>query len=238
MKMTLFTPKMQYEGFVDFSENKMLIQTSDNIRAKYGVIAPENGSPVIVTDIVQDSKIYTDYVRFSNFYWVDGNQVFTPSVKSDFHIDFGLVLDNIDNMSSYELWKFFIDHKAVSAKAVDRMLVCPECSGIPTVRPGCPECGHSFIKPDQLVHHYKCGNVDFLRNFEINREKGSLTCGKCHESELMINCDYDVSVGLHRCMSCGWTGDGPKMIGNCLSCHTVFRMTEAKEIIINEYTVL
>lgn len=104
---------------------------------------------------------------------------------------------------------------------------CPECGGLPTFRTGCPNCGSSRIKPDLLVHHYACGNVDFLHNFLIDRQRGSLTCPKCHKDQLIVNCDYDVSHGLQRCHDCGWTGNAAKVIGDCIKCKTTFLLDEA-----------
>lgn len=117
----------------------------------------------------------------------------------------------------------------------DRVLVCPSCNGIPTVRPGCASCGSSNIKPDLLVHHYACGRVDFLHTYTIDRASGSLTCPKCHKEKLLINCDYDVSHGLQRCYDCGWTGNAAKLVGQCLACETRFLIDEAKSIEIVNY---
>lgn len=119
----------------------------------------------------------------------------------------------------------------------DRFLTCPECGSLPTCRPGCPECGSSNIHPDLLVHHYACGNVDFLRTYIIDKERGSLTCPKCHKSDNIVNCDYDVSHGLRRCSDCGWSGSAVKMIGECINCETRFLMDEAVMVESQNYQI-
>lgn len=119
----------------------------------------------------------------------------------------------------------------------DKFLACPACGGLPTFRPGCANCGSSRVVPDLLVHHYKCGNVDFLRNYVIDKVRGSLTCPKCHEAELIVNCDYDVSHGLRRCSDCGWTGNAIKMVGECINCDTRFLMDEASLLEPQHYRI-
>lgn len=126
---------------------------------------------------------------------------------------------------------------SVPYQMTDKFLACPSCGGIPTFRPGCPDCGSSNITHDLLVHHYACGNVDFLRNFVIDRENGSLTCPKCHKDKLIINCDYDVSHGLRRCGDCGWTGNFAKMVGACINCRTRFLMDEASMMEPQQYRI-
>lgn len=190
----------------------------------YGVFVPNScskGKAILLKEEKNGIIFYrnwTDLLKAGSF---------IPFIDENYKLETGL---------SMEVWNLFVKHGVVQEKIVGRMLLCPESLGLPTVYPGCPECGDPFTKPDQLVHHYKCGNVDFLHNFIINRERGSLTCMKCHEAELIINADYDVSVGLHRCQSCGWTGDGPKMIGKCMATGTMFRMTEAYDFTVKEYT--
>jgi hypothetical protein len=116
----------------------------------------------------------------------------------------------------------------ISINIRDSFLACPSCGGLPTIRPGCPNCGSSNTHPDILVHHYKCGNVDFLQTYVIDSEKGTLTCPKCHQAGLIVNCDYDVSHGLQRCGDCAWTGNAAKLLGDCISCNIRFLIDEAK----------
>lgn len=119
----------------------------------------------------------------------------------------------------------------------DRLLVCPECGNLPVVKPGCGSCGSHRINPDILVHHYACGNVDFINQYVIDQDNGSLTCPKCHKTGLIVNCDYDVTHGLQRCDDCGWTGNVAKMIGTCMKCQTSFLMDEAKSVGVKRYTI-
>lgn len=124
-----------------------------------------------------------------------------------------------------------------TAETIDKVLLCPACSSIPLVRPGCASCGGFNVKPDILVHHYACGCVDHLNQFIIDRETGSLTCQKCHKSGLIINCDYDVSHGIQRCIDCGWTGNTPRLVGTCHQCDTMFLISEARNSDVLRYTI-
>lgn len=148
--------------------------------------------------------------------------------------DHQVVYDVFDiNKDVYEL----LYREGMAGKEVfDRMLVCPECESIPSIRPGCPSCGSRSVRPDLLVHHYACGNVDHLHRYTIAKDNGSLTCHKCHKGGLLVNCDYDVSDGLTRCVECGWSGNTTKLVGTCHKCNTSFLIDEAKDIEVMRYT--
>jgi hypothetical protein len=119
-------------------------------------------------------------------------------------------------------------------KLLDQVLVCPECSGLPSVRPGCPECGSSWVYADELAHHFACGHVDHMRNF---LQGDTVVCQKCKQSALTINIDYDVTAGLMTCSDCHWTGNQASLIAECLACDIRFLVAEAKTLQLWEYSI-
>jgi hypothetical protein len=136
------------------------------------------------------------------------------------------------------LWELYVDNNIATRELIDRVLLCPKCQAIPTVRPGCPSCGSFNIAADILVHHYACGNVNFLNTFVIDKDQGSITCPKCHKHNLLVNCDYDVTHGLQRCGDCGNTSNSLKMIGKCLVCETQFLTDQAYEMNLYKYSFI
>src|SRR5262249_52279440 len=44
----------------------------------------------------------------------------------------------------------------------DRVLLCPRCHGLPTFRPGCPNCGGVHVASDQFIHHFTCAHVGLV----------------------------------------------------------------------------
>lgn len=143
-----------------------------------------------------------------------------------------------DIYANQGFYDILVSEGMAEEEVVNRLLVCPKCNAIPSLRLGCGNCGSIKVETDLLIHHYACGMVDFKKNFIINEENGTLTCHKCNKPRLVINIDYDVSHGLNRCLDCSWTGNSKKLIGECLSCQTNFLIDEAKEIEIKRYKFL
>jgi hypothetical protein len=207
----------------------MTMETTSPISFSYGVLLPSNST--VPVPVRQKTSKFKDGVTSVQCHRLSDQvgQVYNAFIEC--------------NEYQYRIHKqtldLFVKYGAATSKVVDKIMVCPECESIAfTIRPGCPSCGSHATRPDQLVHHYACGNVDLLETFTINRQQGSIACGKCHKDGLIINVDYDVSAGLQRCMDCGWTGNNSKLIGRCLCCDTSFLVTEAKEINLMEYTML
>lgn len=224
----LITLKGEWEGTCEIKEHEytvsLEIEKIDDFDC--GILILSNSTvpiPVMTgTHIKQGNLIEVTCWKFNDYQ----GKVYSPFVDEGFY----------QHRIEEEYLKLFVKHKAATKKLIDKVLTCPECESVSfTIRPGCPSCGSHATRPDQLVHHYACGNVDLLETFTINRKKGSIACGKCHKEDLIINVDYDVSSGLQRCMSCGWTGNNDKLIGRCLLCDTNFLVSEAKEIDLFEY---
>lgn len=228
----LVTLKGEWTGNCEIKEDgySIEIETPSPIEFSYGVLFLSNTTlpvPVMVGSSITNDD--TSMVRCHRFIDPIGCAVYTPYIEGHRY------QYRIDQPSL----SMFVDCGVATAKIIDKVLLCPECECVAfTIRPGCPSCGSHETRPDQLVHHYACGNVDLLETFTINRQQGSIACGKCHKEGLIINVDYDVSAGLQRCMACGWTGNGNKLIGRCQDCDTSFLISEAKEIELKEYTML
>lgn len=227
----LITLKGEWDGFCRIKEHQYTVSLETNTfdDFDYGVLILGNSTvPILVmsgTQVKQDRYIEVTCWSFND----NQGKVYTPFVDEGFY----------QHRIEEDYLKMFVKHKAATKKLIDKVLTCPECEAVSfTIRPGCPACGSHATRPDQLVHHYACGNVDLLETFTINRIQGSIACGKCHKDNLIINVDYDVSAGLHRCMHCGWTGNNVKLIGRCLGCETNFLVAEAKDIDLIEYTIL
>jgi hypothetical protein len=227
----LVTLKGEWTGDCEIKGDSFLlsIDSPSPIPFKYGVLILSNSSvpiPVMAKQpTFSENKVSVTCWRVTD---PNGN-VYKPSFFSG----------ELHYRLHRQVLEMFAKHGAAEAKVIDTILVCPECEGTAyTIRPGCPSCGSHSIRPDQLIHHYACGNVDLMEKFTINRERGSISCGKCGKDRLIINVDYDVSVGLQRCMECGWTGNGAKLIGRCSCCDISFLITEAKEAQLIEYTML
>ena len=109
---------------------------------------------------------------------------------------------------------------------MDRVLLCAECSSIPSWRHGCHVCGSGRIHRDRLVHHFACAHVERASEFET---AGGLRCPKCRTSKLIVGADFEYIEGPVECFDCGAKGGQPTLSAMCHRCHRRFGMDEAEE---------
>lgn len=222
MSVTIKTPSKDYLAFdVYRNDYGVMIYSldSDDGYIGYAILVSEDGEKTLV------------HCTFSNGTGVYQTVEFAPTGDpniSDMRVHYDIGQD---------IYDLLVREGLADEEVIDRMLVCPECEGIPAIRSGCGKCGSFRIKPDILVHHYACGNVNYLNQFVIDQVNGSLTCSKCHKAGLIVNCDYDVTHGMQRCVDCGWIGNAARLIGSCHLCDTSFLVSEAKEKTIKSYTM-
>ncbi len=107
---------------------------------------------------------------------------------------------------------------------LDRVEVCPNCSGLPTFRPGCQHCGSPRTTLDRLIHHFACGYVGFVSEFE---DAGRIICPKCRTKDLVVGADFEYIDGAHRCFDCAQHFEKPERIGHCLGCDFRFPAQQA-----------
>jgi hypothetical protein len=109
---------------------------------------------------------------------------------------------------------------------LDRVQLCPKCRGLPTFRRACPSCGSASTTNDQLIHHFACAHVGFVRDFEAD---GGLVCPKCRTRSLVIGSDYEYMTGPYRCLDCQWGDMELEQVAHCLRCAFRFPGHQAYE---------
>lgn len=105
--------------------------------------------------------------------------------------------------------------RSVTRIALDRIIVCPECEGIPTFRPGCGACGSAWTEQEVLIHHYACAHVGPESEF---RQASGFVCPKCRLTDLVAGSDFEQTQGCQRCTDCNAIFTEPRMIAHCLCC--------------------
>ena len=123
---------------------------------------------------------------------------------------------------------------AANSEVLDRVLVCPRCQSIPTLRYGCSLCLSSNVNSSRMVHHFACAHVDFLERFETPE---GLVCEKCRTKNMHVGSDYEYLNGPENCEDCGKSNLEKIQIGHCLSCEHRFPMETAKLLEIVGYRV-
>lgn len=124
----------------------------------------------------------------------------------------------------FELLDALADLGVLAREHLDRLLVCPDCFSLTTFRVGCPQCGSAKTAADRLIHHFACGYVGFVKEFETSE---GLACPKCRSRHLVIGADYEYTGGAQRCNDCDWVGSQLKLVGHCMKCNARFPGREA-----------
>lgn len=142
-----------------------------------------------------------------------------PSFDGD-QLSFGLP-------HSAELYDNWVAAGVMEKRLLDRILVCPKCCGIPTIRNACRKCGSGRVSNDRLMHHFRCAHVGFVRDF--TEPSGDLTCPKCRQQTLVVGADFEYLVGESYCGTCGWRDSETELYGHCLKCNWRFELNKARE---------
>jgi hypothetical protein len=148
---------------------------------------------------------------------------------------------------SQELMAFILPHGpaiydnwsnagVVKKSLIDRVLVCPKCTVLPTFRHACRKCRSGRVTNDRLVHHFPCAYVGLVEEFEDHAADG-LVCPKCRVRDLIIGSDYEYLTGEYRCQSCAWRDSDAEIVGHCLQCSNRFDIQQARELELYLYDV-
>ena len=137
----------------------------------------------------------------------------------------------------YDNWT---DAGVIEKSLVDRVLVCPRCTILPTFRNACRKCRSGRVTNDRLIHHFTCAYVGFVDEFESHGKGGGgggLVCPKCRVRDLIVGSDYEYLIGQYRCQSCGWRDSDAEVVGHCLKCDNRFDIQQARELELYRYDV-
>lgn len=116
--------------------------------------------------------------------------------------------------------------------SLDKMIVCPECEAVPTVRPGCEACGSAWLEEEVLLHHYACAHVGLESEFVT---PSGLVCPKCRLRDLVPGANFERTIGCLRCSDCAAVSAAPKLICHCLNCQERFPISEGKTKSVEGY---
>lgn len=99
----------------------------------------------------------------------------------------------------------------------DRVHRCGECgSHLLNIREICVECASSNLENLPVLHHFRCGYVAPIGEFE-SRGRGR-DCPKCGHAMRNLGTDHEIVGEQVRCRSCGVTFDEPLVEAVCFRC--------------------
>ena len=123
---------------------------------------------------------------------------------------------------------------AIEPVTLDRVMVCPRCQSLPTIRNGCCDCLSGNLQATRMIHHFPCAHVDFVENFET---ADGLACQKCRTRQLVVGSDYEYLHGPYVCQDCNRSQLAPGQVGHCLNCEHRFPWESATEMEVTGYHV-
>ncbi|HYH22007.1 MAG TPA: hypothetical protein VD995_25660 [Azospirillum sp.] len=99
----------------------------------------------------------------------------------------------------------------------DRVHRCPGCGSYQlNMREVCVECRSANIESLPVMHHFRCGYVAPIGDFE-SQGKGR-ECPKCGHTMRNLGTDHEIVGELVRCRSCSITFDEPAVEASCFRC--------------------
>jgi hypothetical protein len=120
----------------------------------------------------------------------------------------------------------WVDLGVLRPRLLDRIMVCPRCVGLPTMRSACDRCGSIESQSERLLHHFACAYVGSAREFD---QDGELVCPKCLMRYLVAGTDFEFLDGPFECRECGASESELAVCCQCLHCDHRFPLTEALE---------
>lgn len=100
----------------------------------------------------------------------------------------------------------------------DRVSLCPKCASHHlNVREICPSCRRARLANEGLLHHFRCGYVGILSEFEIGSDSGRV-CPKCNREMHHLGTEYDRLGKAFVCGECGVITENPPVEAVCLAC--------------------
>lgn len=111
-------------------------------------------------------------------------------------------------------------------RLLDRIMVCPRCVGLPTVRSACEHCGCVEFNSERLMHHFACACVGSIDEFD---QHGELVCPKCRMRHLVAGTDFEYLDGPYQCQQCSASESDLALSCQCMQCDHRFPLTDAME---------
>lgn len=183
------------------------------------------------------------FIRLTRYLISRKKTVMEP--KLDVSASTGYVIPIFDlfyRLGHYKLSEYFVFMQSMTekglfrtAKFVNRVYLCPKClhSHLLYLQT-CPKCGQSAIQAEEVIHHFRCGNVSPEHTYNFG---GQLRCPKCHKILQHVGMDYDRPAIIHTCSTCGNTFIEPQTKTLCTCCHELHDADELISQDINIYEI-
>jgi diguanylate cyclase (GGDEF)-like protein len=98
----------------------------------------------------------------------------------------------------------------------DKIHICPSCDKYNiNFREVCPECGSPDIEVQEMIHHFACGHVGPVSQFQHGLR---FICPKCRAELRHIGLDYEKPTETYLCRINGHIFSEPEVEAVCVAC--------------------
>lgn len=130
--------------------------------------------------------------------------------------------------------KFLAERDYLDERFFDRVSLCNSCgSHHLNIREVCPGCGSADLSSEPMLHHFRCGFIGPITDFQSGPEKR--LCPKCNGSLRNLGTDYERIGNVFACGSCGASCQDPPVAATCLSCGTTTPGDEMASTVVPAY---
>jgi GGDEF domain-containing protein len=157
-------------------------------------------------------------------YQEDPHDAVTYPVAKEF---FGL------NTDPKDILEHLVSLEILNRQIRNRIRCCQTCgSHRLNYREQCPSCHAIDYLSETIIHHFPCGHMDSLANYQ---QEGQLVCPKCSRVLRHIGLDYDKPAMKFRCNACDYIFADPRVEVECMHCQTCAEPAETDERVIHGY---
>lgn len=206
------------DGYSDDWNSKEALATVDNIIS----YLEEVGISTREEEITTANQFF---IRLTRYLISRKKNELRPELDESAAIGYVIpVFDLFFRLGFYKISEYFVFLQSMTEKGyfrttafINKVLLCPECQHTHMLYvDSCPKCGKSQIKSEEVIEHYRCGNISPEHTYSFG---GQLRCPKCHQMLRHIGIDYDRPSTVFSCDSCGNTFLEPKTKSICTNCH-------------------
>jgi diguanylate cyclase (GGDEF)-like protein len=106
-------------------------------------------------------------------------------------------------------------------KLHDKVHLCPTCMRYNiNFREVCPSCGQTDVEVQEMIHHFACGHVSPISQFQHGLR---LICPKCNAELRHIGLDYEKPTETFLCRQNGHVFTDPDVEAACVACGAKFK---------------
>jgi CheY-like chemotaxis protein len=107
----------------------------------------------------------------------------------------------------------------LSSSFENSVYLCNQChNSYLNIRETCQKCDSSNLHSEDIVHHFSCGYVGPISDFNDPNDVNSLKCPKCSKVLKHIGVDYDKPSAMYHCHNCGSKSQNPMLTSKCMNC--------------------